>query len=106
MRDLDESNITDAIPNGGPVGRMLDSTGRHPWRPAHLHFMVSAEGCEKLITHVFVENDRCLDSDAVFGVKDSLIGNYTHEQPGVAPDGTQIESSRRKLGYHFGLKAS
>ena len=106
MRDLDESNITDAILNDGPVGRMLDPTGRHPWRPAHLHFMVSEEGCEKLITHVFVENDRCLDSYAAFGVKDSLIGNYTHEQPGVAPDGTQIESSRRKLGYHFGLKAS
>jgi hydroxyquinol 1,2-dioxygenase len=92
------------IPNDGPVGQMLVSTARHPWRPAHLHFMISAEGHEKLITHVFVQNDRYLDSDAVFGVKNSLIGNYTHELPGVAPDGKEMKGPWRKLVYHFGLK--
>jgi len=92
------------IPNDGPVGQMLVATARHPWRPAHLHFMISADGHEKLITHVFVQNDQYLDSDAVFGVKNSLIGNYTHEQPGVAPDGKEMKGPWRKLVYHFGLK--
>ena len=94
------------IPYDGPVGQMLAATNRHPWRPAHLHFMISADGHEKLITHVFVQNDRYLDSDAVFGVKNSLIGNYTQEQPGTAPDGKQMKTPWRKLVYHFGLKPS
>jgi hydroxyquinol 1,2-dioxygenase len=92
------------IANDGPVGQMLVATKRHPWRPAHLHFMISADGHEKLITHVFVQNDPYLDSDAVFGVKNSLIGNYTHEAPGVAPDGKEVNGPWRKLVYHFGLK--
>jgi hydroxyquinol 1,2-dioxygenase len=92
------------IPNDGPVGQMLEATARHPWRPAHLHFMISGDGHEKLTTHVFVQNDRYLDSDAVFGVKNSLIGNYTSEQPGVAPDGKKMEGPWRKLVYRFGLK--
>jgi len=92
------------IPNDGPVGQMLAATARHPWRPAHLHFMISAAGHEKLITHVFVQGDRYLDSDAVFGVKDSLVREYTHEPAGVAPDGTKMTSDWRKLQYDFGLK--
>lgn len=60
------------IPTDGPVGRLLQATGRHPWRPAHLHFMVSAPGCGTLVTHLFNEGDPYLESDAVFGVKDSL----------------------------------
>jgi len=92
------------ISHDGPVGQMLIATARHPWRPAHLHFMISADGHEKLITHVFVQNDPYLDSDAVFGVKSSLIGNYTHEPPGVAPDGREMKGPWRKLVYHFGLK--
>jgi hydroxyquinol 1,2-dioxygenase len=67
--------------------------------------MISADGHEKLITHVFVQNDRYLDSDAVFGVKNSLIGDYTHEPPGVAPDGTAMKRPWRRLVYHFGLKS-
>ncbi len=92
------------IPYDGPVGQMIQATARHPWRPAHLHFMISAKGHEKLVTHVFVQGDKYLDSDAVFGVKNSLIGNYTHEQPGVAPDGTKMDGPWRKLKYDFGLK--
>jgi hydroxyquinol 1,2-dioxygenase len=92
------------IPNDGPVGQMLAATARHPWRPAHLHFMISAAGHEKLITHVFVQGDRYLDSDAVFGVKESLVREYTHEPAGVAPDGTKMTSDWRKLQYDFGLK--
>jgi len=58
-----------AIPHDGPVGDLLKATGRHPWRPAHLHFMIKAPGYETLITHVFRSDDPYLDSDAVFGVR-------------------------------------
>ena len=61
------------IPDDGPVGKMLAALGRHPWRPAHTHFMVTAPGFRKVITHVFVAGDEYLASDAVFGVKQSLI---------------------------------
>ncbi|MGE8065289.1 intradiol ring-cleavage dioxygenase [Pseudomonas sp. NPDC089569] len=60
------------IPTDGPVGRMLDAANRHPWRPAHLHFMVEVPGYRKLVTHLFNHDDPYLDSDAVFGVKQSL----------------------------------
>jgi len=61
------------IPDDGPVGELLAATGRHPYRPAHLHFIVSANGYRPVTTHVFVADSPYLDSDAVFGVKDSLI---------------------------------
>jgi len=61
------------IPTDGPVGCMLIGAGRHPWRPAHLHFMIQAPEHETLITHLFVEGDPYLDSDAVFGVRRSLV---------------------------------
>jgi len=61
------------IPSDGTVGRMLNALGRHPMRPAHVHFIVSATGYESVTTHVFVEGDPYLESDAVFGVKESLI---------------------------------
>ena len=64
------------IPDDGPVGDLLRATGRHPMRPAHIHFMISADGYERLITHIFVEGDEYLDSDAVFGVKNSLIADF------------------------------
>ncbi len=68
------------IPTDGPVGRMLEATNRHPWRPAHIHFKVTAKGYLPLTTHLFDEVDEYLDSDAVFGVKDSLICRFTpHE---------------------------
>lgn len=61
------------IPHDGPVGRLLEAQGRHPFRPAHVHFMIGAPGFETLVTHVFLAGDPYLDSDVVFGVKDSLI---------------------------------
>lgn len=61
------------IPDDGPVGRLLAATRRHPYRPAHLHFIVSAPGYRSVTTHVFVAGSPYLDSDAVFGVKESLI---------------------------------
>lgn len=64
------------IPDDGPVGQMLAALGRHPWRPAHMHFLVSAPGHDRIITHIFVAGDDYLTSDAVFGVKKSLIVDF------------------------------
>ena len=64
------------IPDDGPVGKMLDALGRHPYRPAHMHFLVTAPGYQKLVTHTFVEGDPYLSSDAVFGVKQSLLASF------------------------------
>jgi protocatechuate 3,4-dioxygenase beta subunit len=61
------------IPNDGPAGQLLSSLGRHPFRPAHVHFMISAPGHRMLVTHLFLQGDKYLASDAVFGVKPSLI---------------------------------
>jgi hydroxyquinol 1,2-dioxygenase len=68
------------IPDDGPVGRMLAALGRHPWRPAHMHFLVTAPGFERVITHTFVAGDAYLTSDAVFGVKQSLITTFLPTQ--------------------------
>lgn len=68
------------IPHDGPVGAMLESLGRHPWRPAHLHFMIEAPGYERLITHVFRDGDRYLESDAVFGVRSTLIADWVRHE--------------------------
>ncbi|MBR0874980.1 intradiol ring-cleavage dioxygenase [Bradyrhizobium tropiciagri] len=92
------------IPHDGPVGDMLEAQGRHPWRPAHVHFMISAPGFEQLVTHVFVAGDKYLDSDVVFGVKDSLIREFLQRSPGRAPDGRTAEQPYFYLHYDFGLK--
>ncbi|HEY8359187.1 MAG TPA: hydroxyquinol 1,2-dioxygenase, partial [Ramlibacter sp.] len=73
------------IPDDGPVGDMLKATKRHPWRPAHLHFMIKAPGYQTLITHVFRNGDEYLDSDAVFGVRESLVADWMQQ-----PDGTWL----------------
>jgi hydroxyquinol 1,2-dioxygenase len=65
-----------AIPIDGPVGRLLRAAGRSPMRPAHIHFRVAAEGYETLTTHVFAAGDPFLDTDAVFGVKQSLVAPF------------------------------
>lgn len=70
------------IPDDGPAGRMLDMTGRHPWRPAHLHMTVSAPGYERLTTHFFDAESEYLDSDAVFAVKPSLVREFVRRPPG------------------------
>jgi hydroxyquinol 1,2-dioxygenase len=94
------------IPNDGPVGDLLKASQRHPWRPAHLHFMISAEGYQPLVTHIFVDGDMYLDSDAVFGVKQSLIDPFPERPAGTGPDGRIIASPWRQLKYSFGLTPS
>lgn len=80
------------IPDDGPAGQLLQLMGRHPFRPAHVHFKISADDHRTLVTHLFLSGDSYLDSDAVFGVKPSLI---------VTPE--ERDDSYRIL-YHFGLE--
>jgi hydroxyquinol 1,2-dioxygenase len=91
------------IPHDGPVGRLLESLGRHPWRPAHLHFMIQAAGFETLITHVFRDGDHYLESDAVFGVRSTLIAPWIRHEPGTAPDGSAMAVPFYTLDYDFVL---
>ncbi|MDI4663992.1 intradiol ring-cleavage dioxygenase [Xanthobacter autotrophicus] len=91
------------IPHDGPVGRMLEAQGRHPWRPAHVHFMIEAPGFERLVTHVFAAGDAYLDSDAVFGVKESLIRDFVEHPAGAAPDGRTVDRDWCHLNYDFRL---
>lgn len=64
------------IPDDGPVGQLLEKLGRHPFRPAHLHYILEADGYETLITHIFDPDDPYIHSDAVFGVKESLLAKF------------------------------
>jgi hydroxyquinol 1,2-dioxygenase len=88
------------IPDDGPVGHMLDSTGRHPWRPAHIHIIVRAPGYRTLTTHIFDAASDYLDSDAVFAVKRSLLRTFVRhpaddpqKPPGVVGDWCSVENS-------------
>ncbi len=90
------------IPYDGPVGEMLKATKRHPYRPAHIHFMIGHDGYETLVTHLFVDGDPYLDSDAVFGVKQSLITTLSDGE-GAAPGRPDVKTWKA-LDHHFGLK--
>ncbi len=94
------------IPDDGPVGELLDAANRSPMRPAHVHFLIKAPGYKTLITHVFKEGDRYLDSDAVFGVKSSLITGFERHEPGMAPDGKQMDVPFYTMSYDFRLAST
>ncbi|MBY5346938.1 intradiol ring-cleavage dioxygenase [Rhizobium leguminosarum] len=64
------------IPDDGPVGKLLGALERHPYRPAHLHYIIKADGFEALTTHIFDPDDPYIHSDAVFGVKESLLAKF------------------------------
>lgn len=93
------------IPHDGPVGRMLRAQGRHPYRPEHVHFLITASGHRKLVTHLFAAGDEYLDSDVVFGVKKSLVREYTPHSGGTAPDGTVLQGTWYSLQHDFQLAA-
>ncbi|WP_025034815.1 intradiol ring-cleavage dioxygenase [Bradyrhizobium sp. DOA9] len=92
------------IPTDGPVGEMIVQTGRHPMRPAHVHFLVNAKGHEPLITHVFIGDDKYLDSDVVFGVKDDLVAKVEPRSDSTMPDGTKANGRWHLMTYEFHLK--
>lgn len=92
------------IPTDGPVGEMLNAVGRHPWRPAHIHFMLQAQGYATLVTQVF--DGRCdyLDSDAVFGVRSSLVGDYVRHEAGAEHKGRVMGEPFYTLDFEFVLQ--
>jgi hydroxyquinol 1,2-dioxygenase len=92
--------VSYSIPVDGPAGRLLRGLGRHPYRPAHVHFIVSAPGFERVVTELFTEGDPYLDSDPVFGVKSSLVVGI--EEDGRDPDGTP----RGRVARDFVLERS
>ncbi len=96
--------VSYGIPGTGPVGRLLKSLGRHNFRPAHIHFKVSAEGYEPLTTMIFVEGDAYLDSDAVFGVKNSLVADFERHDEAGEIDGHRLEPPFHTVRYDFGLE--
>jgi catechol 1,2-dioxygenase len=92
------------IPDDGPVGDLLRATGRHPMRPAHIHFMITANGYERLITHIFVEGDEYLDSDAVFGVKNSLVADFVLNESAEEAAKYGVRLPFYQVEFNFGLK--
>lgn len=91
------------IPHDGPVGRMLAALGRHAWRPANLRFAVRAPGHEPLVTHVFRAGGAYLDSDALFGVRRSLVAEWVRHERGRTPDGTTSLAPFYTLDFDFVL---
>jgi protocatechuate 3,4-dioxygenase beta subunit len=93
------------IPDDGPVGKMLKATKRHQWRPAHVHFVVSASGFEPVTTHIFDSVDKYLESDTVFAVKESLICDFKEH---AAPDDTAkqagVTGAYASVDFDFVLK--
>lgn len=91
------------IPDDGPVGRMLRALGRHPYRPAHVHFIVSAPGYRSLVTHLFVEGDPYLDSDAVFGTKASLVVPFVPSDSAAEAAEHGVSTPFTTVAYDFVL---
>jgi len=92
------------VPTDGPVGRMLRKMGRHPYRPGHIHMIVSAPGYSPVTTHLFVAGSEYLDSDAVFGMKESLVAQFDRHPPGIGPYGEPIETPYYTVNYDFRLR--
>ena len=92
------------IPTDGPVGEMIVQTRRHAMRPAHVHFLVDAPGYQPLITHVFIEGDKYLDSDVVFGVKDELVARVEKRSDALMPDGKPAVGPWHLMTYEFRMK--
>lgn len=91
------------VPTDGPMGVVLKRMGRHPMRPAHLHFMVSAPGYETVVTHLFVKGDPYLDSDAVFGVKDSLVVDFKRSESQAEAQQLGLDAPFYRMSYDFVL---
>ncbi len=92
------------IPDDGPVGQMLRAVGRHPYRPAHIHLLISAAGFASLTTHLFVSGDPYLDSDAVFGTKDSLVVDFIRHDSAEEAERFHITAPFYTVEYDFVLR--
>lgn len=78
------------VPSDGPVGDILRACGRHPWRPSHLHYIVTAPGFEPLVTEIFPDDDPYLDEDTVFGVREDLVMTYVEKPASEFPEGMEV----------------
>jgi hydroxyquinol 1,2-dioxygenase len=94
------------IPDDGPVGELLAAAGRHPYRPAHLHFIVTAPGHRPVTTHVFVADSPYLDSDAVFGVKESLVRDVPLVDDPARAAAAGLDNPFRTLTFDIALLRS
>jgi hydroxyquinol 1,2-dioxygenase len=92
------------VPTDGPVGRMLRKMERHPYRPGHIHMIVSAPGHAPVTTHLFVAGSQYLDSDAVFGMKESLVAQFERHPAGIGPNGDRVDTPFYTVNYDFRLK--
>ena len=92
------------VPEDGPGGELLEAVGRHPWRPAHMHVIVRADGYRKLTTEIFVEDDRYIDEDAVFGVRDTLAVAFRRNDSAAAAAEHRITAPFFEVTYDFGLQ--
>lgn len=81
------------VPSDGPIGQLLARTDISIWRPAHLHFIVTASGYQTLVTHVFDAMSPCLESDVVYGVREKLLIHLSRQPAGIAPNGDVIHRS-------------
>ncbi|MFD4676054.1 dioxygenase [Lentzea sp. NPDC058450] len=93
-----------AIPMDGPVGALIEQTEISYFRPAHVHFLLTADGFEPLITHLFEEGAEYLDSDVVFGTKQELVVRFVPQEPGPTPDGGSSDVPWVLAEYDFVLQ--
>jgi hydroxyquinol 1,2-dioxygenase len=91
------------VPTDGPVGQVLSRMGRHAMRPAHLHFMIAAPGFETTVTHLFVKGDKYLESDTVFGVKDSLVVDFKRSDSATEARALGLTAPFFTASYDFTL---
>ena len=96
--------VSYAIPDNGPVGQLLRTMRRHPFRPAHIHLLVSAEGFVPVTTHLFVKGDPYLDSDAVFGTKDSLVVDFVRHDSEEEAAQYHVRAPFYRVEYDFVLR--
>lgn len=90
------------VPTDGPVGDLLRAQERRPFRPAHVHFIVSAPGHKTLITQVFSDSHKALVEDVVFGAKEAIIGDFI-SHTGPDPDYPGIEGEFYSCKFDFKL---
>ncbi|MBY5393402.1 hypothetical protein HFN01_01030 [Rhizobium leguminosarum] len=93
------------IPDDGPVGKLLSALARYPYRPAHLHYIIKADGFETLTTHIFDPDDPYIQSDAVFDVKESLLANFQHIEDPVRADELGFSGKFLKIEHNFLFQA-
>jgi hydroxyquinol 1,2-dioxygenase len=92
-----------SIPMDGTVGDLLRKTDISHFRPAHIHFLITAPGFETLVTHLFKKGAKYIDSDVVFGVKDKLIVEFEKHPAGKTPTGENSSQPFLVVNYDFVL---